>query len=116
MDVYEIRCDLKDGVSDVAFADAIAAYLGALKESGRIAGFRLLRRKLGFGDPALGEFQILIETRDLAQLDAAFALVATRGDPIESAHFDVNRLVRNFQASLYRDFPDPQRARGAEKF
>ena len=66
--------------------------------------------------PGLGEFQILIETRDLAQLDAAFAAVSTRNEPVEGAHHGVNSLVVNFQAALYRDFPDPHRQRGEERF
>jgi hypothetical protein len=60
--------------------------------------------------------QLLIETRDLAQLDEAFRLVSTRDDPVESEHHGVNSLVVNFQASLYRDFPDPHRVTGSERF
>lgn len=116
MDLYEIWCDLKPGVGDLAFADALAGYLGALKRDGKIEGWRLMRRKLGLAPAALGEFQILIETRDLAQLDAAFAAVSARAEPIEGAHAGVNQLVTNFQAALYRDFPDDHRVRGQEKF
>ena len=66
--------------------------------------------------PGLGEFQILIETRDLTQLDAAFTSASTRDEPIEGAHHGVSALVHNFQAALYRDFPDPHRKQGEEKF
>ena len=59
---------------------------------------------------------MLVETRDLAQLDAAFQVVSTRQDPVETAHHGVNSLVTNFQAALFRDFPDPQRGRGQERF
>ena len=116
MDVYQISCDLKPGVRDYTFVAALDGYLGSLKSAGKIEGWRLLRRKLGFGMPALGEFQILIETRDLAQLDAAFSAVSTRNEPVEGAHHGVNSLVVNFQAALYRDFPDAQRVRGEERF
>jgi hypothetical protein len=116
MDVYQISCDLKPGVRDHQFVAAMEAYLGQLKSGGKIEGWRLLRRKLGFGMPALGEFQILIETRDLAQLDAAFAAVSTRDEPIEGAHHGVNSLVQNFQAALYRDYPDTHRKHGEERF
>ena len=116
MDVYQISCDLKPGVRDTAFVAALNGYLGALKSGGKIEGWRLLRRKLGLGMPGLGEFQILIETRDLAQLDAAFAAASTRNDPVEGAHHGVNSLVQNFQAALYRDFPDPHRKHGEERF
>lgn len=116
MDVYQISCDLKPGVRDHAFLVALDGYLGALKASGEIEGWRLLRRKLGLGMPGLGEFQILIETRGLAQLDAAFTVASTRNEPVERAHHGVNSLVQNFQAALYRDFPDPHRKHGEERF
>jgi hypothetical protein len=116
MDVYEIWVDLKPGVRDSQFAEAIDRYLGALKSDGKIESWRLLRRKLGLGPSSLGEFQILIETRDLSQLDQAFQAASQRAEPIESAHHGVNSLVTNFQAGLWRDFPDPHRQRGEERF
>ena len=116
MDVYQISCDLKPGVRDHQFVAALDGYLGALKTNGKIENWRLLRRKLGLGMPALGEFQILIETRDLAQLDAAFMRVSKRDEPVEGAHHGVNSLVVNFQAALYRDYPDAHRQHGEERF
>lgn len=114
MDVYEIQVDLRPGVRDTELLAALDAYLGRLATEGRIESWRLLRRKLGLG--AGGEFKILIETRDLAQLDDAFRLVSSRTDPVEAAHHGVNSLVVNFQAALYRDFPDPHRRMGEERF
>ena len=114
MDVYEISVDLSPGVRDMDLVAGLGSYLDALRDDGRIESWRLLRRKLGFGNG--GEFKVLIETRDLAQLDEAFRLVSARDDPIESLHHGVNSLVTNLQASLYRDFPDPQRTVGHERF
>lgn len=114
MDVYEICVDLRPGVSDLDFAAALDAYLGALRSEGRIESWRLLRRKLGLG--AGTEFKVLIETRDLAQLDAAFHDVSARTEPVEGLHHGVNSLVTSFSASLYRDFPDPHRVTGGERF
>jgi hypothetical protein len=114
MDVYELSVDLKPGVRDLELAAAAEAYLELLREDGLIESWRLLRKKLGFG--AGSEFKVLIETRDLAQLDAAFQVVSARADPVETAHHGLNSLVTNFQAALYRDFPDPQRRHGEEKF
>jgi hypothetical protein len=114
MDVYEISVDLRPGVGDLEFVAALDRYLGALTTAGRIESWRLLRRKLGLGAGA--EFKVLIETRDLAQLDAAFTAVAARDEPIEGEHHGVNSLVTNFRAALYRDFPDPHRVRGQERF
>ena len=114
MDVYEISVDLRAGVRDVAFVAALTAYLDGLASDGKVESWRLLRRKLGLG--AGPEFKVMIETRDLAQLDEAFRLVATRQDPTEERHHGVNSLVTNFGAALYRDFPDPERLHGDERF
>lgn len=116
MDVYLITFDLKPGIGDVAFAEAFTRFLGHMKDNGRIEGFRLLRRKLGFGPPGVGEWQALIETRDMAQLDEAFKAAATRAGEVEALHFDVNRDATNLTFSLLRDFPDAVRVRGQEKF
>jgi hypothetical protein len=59
---------------------------------------------------------VLIETRDLAQLDSAFTVVSTRDDPVECLHHGVNSLVTDFRAALWRDFPDAQRVTGRERF
>jgi hypothetical protein len=58
----------------------------------------------------------MIEVTDLAQLDDAFSLVATRAGEVEGVHHGVNSLVQNVQFALYRDFPDEVRQRGEEKF
>lgn len=116
MDQYHAHFDLKPGVKDMDFARAFAAFMEHLKAQGAIVDWRLMRRKLGLGHPNLREFHALLTVRNLAQLDAAFAHVASRKEPVESAHFAVNSLVQNVFFGLYRDFPDPMRAEGEEKF
>ena len=116
MDVYHIWCDLRPGTSDVEFSDAVHAFLGRLREEGRIAGARLTRRKLGLGPRTLGEFHIEIQVEDLAQLERAFGEVSRREGPIESLHHAVNRHAARVEFALYRDFPDPARERGVERF
>jgi hypothetical protein len=116
MDIYHVWCDLKPGVSDVTFSEKVATYLEHLKTKSLIESWRLTRRKLGLGPPGLGEFHLMIEVRDLAQLDAAFHRVAGRQEPVEGFHFGVNSLVQNAVFALYRDFPDPGRVRGEERF
>ena len=116
MDIYHVWCDLKPGMGDLVFAEKAAAYLGHLKQQGLIEAFRVTRRKLGFGPPGLGEFHLMIETRDLAQLDAAFNRAAARREPVEGFHHGVNSLVVNATFALYRDFPDPVRETGEERF
>ncbi len=116
MDLYHVWCNLRPGVSDVEFADRIGRYLGELRDAERIEGFRVTRRKLGLGPADLGEFHIAIEARDLAQLDQAFRAVSTRAGPLEDLHAAVNQSARDLRFALYRDFPDPHRERGSEKF
>ena len=111
MDHYDVWCNLKDTHKDLEFAAAVRGYLGALQSQGRIAGFGLRRRKLGFGPEALGEFHITIATQNLAQLEQAFDIVAERRGEIERLHAAVYSMVCDFRSALYRDFPDPQRSR-----
>jgi hypothetical protein len=116
MDIYHVWFDLKPGVGDLEFTQRIGAYLGHLQDQGLIEGWRLTRRKLGLGPPQLGDWHVMIEVKDLHQLDDAFERVASRREPVESLHWGVNSLVDNPVFALYRDFPDPVRHRGEEKF
>jgi hypothetical protein len=116
VNIYHVWCNLRPGVGDVAFSERLALYMDHLKTEGLIENWRLGRRKLGLGPKGLGEFHIMIEVRDLAQLDAAFDRVAGRREPVEGFHFGVNSLVEDAVFALYRDFPDPVRHRGDEKF
>ena len=116
MNIYHAWCDLKPGVSDIAFSEGASNYPTHLQAKGMIESWRITRRKLGLAQPELGEFHVTIEVKDLAQLDRAFDHVAERSEPTEGYHFGVNALVQNVRFALYRDFPDPQRQRGAERF
>lgn len=116
MDLYHIWGDLKPGVGDIDFSDRVAAYMGHLKAQGLIEGWRLTRRKLGLGVSGLGEFHVMVEVRDLAQLEQAFVRVSGRREPVEAFHHGVNSLVQNAQFALYRDFPDAHRHRGEERY
>lgn len=116
MDIYHIWCDLKPGIGDLKFSEQLRAYLGHLQAQELIAGWRLTRRKLGLAPPTLGEFHVMIEVRDLAQLELAFNRVAGRAEPVEGFHFGVNSLVQNASFALYRDFPDAVRQHGQERF
>ncbi len=102
--------NLIDSHRDMEFARAVEAYMSHLKKEGRIEGWRLTRRKFGFGPDCIGEFHCEVWTSDLAQLDHAFSLVATRSGEVEALHRPVYSAVKDFRSALYRDFPDPERA------
>jgi hypothetical protein len=116
MDYYHGWFDLKPGVKETDFARGLARYMGHLKDKGLIEGWKLSRRKLGLAPADFGDFHLVIETRNMAQLDEAFNHVASRAEPVESIHFDVNSKVQNARFGLYRDFPDPVRREGEERF
>jgi hypothetical protein len=111
VDCYEIWFDLKESHRDLEFASTLERYMCYLEEKGQIEGYRLTRRKLGFGPPSLGEFHVTIETRDLTQLEQAFLRAASRDEEVEPLHAAVYGAVKNLTFALYRDFPDAVRAR-----
>ena len=113
MDTYHAWFDLKNTSKDLEFSSHLQRYLDHLREQGKIHGYRLTRRKLGLGPPTLGEFHVAIDVENLAQLDEAFSLVATREPGIEGLHAAVYSAIREVQFALYRDFPDPGRVPGA---
>lgn len=112
MDYYHIWCNLKDSSGDLAFCENVAQYLGYLRERGLIEGYRITRRKLGLGLPELGEWHIVIETTDLAQLEKAFRRAASRDSEVEPLHGAVYSAVKDTKFALYRDYPDPFREAG----
>ena len=116
MDVYHIWCSLKDDVGDLEFAAAVRGYLEHLKGGGLLAGYRITRRKLGLGPAHLPEWHITLDFIGLSHIDNAFNHVSSRADPVESFHHAVNSKVREVFFALYRDFPDPGRVAGQEKF
>ena len=116
MDIYNVWCDLKPGVRDIQFYENVARCMDHLRADGLIESWRLVRRKLGFGPTELGEWHLMMELRDLNQLEEAFQRMATRGDPVEGLHHAMNALVTNATFGLTRDFPDPFRQRGQERF
>ncbi len=109
MQYYQMWCNLVDSRRDLEFCRNVDAYLGHLKAAGRIEGFRVTRRKFGFGPDGLGEFNVTVWTRDLTQLDEAFSMVAPRTGELERLHAGVYSMVTDFRSGLYRDFPDPER-------
>ncbi|MEM7653017.1 MAG: DUF6614 family protein [Pseudomonadota bacterium] len=116
MDLYHGWFNLKDGVSDVEFADHFCRYMERLKGDGLIGGYRITRKKLGLAPQFLPDFHIMVETDGLAQLDDAFRVVSRRDGTHEELHYHVNSRVQDVFFALYRDFPDKHRVRGQEKF
>ena len=111
MDYYQIWCNVKESGKDLEFCENVSKYLGYLQNQGKLRGFTITRRKLGWGPAELGEFNITIMTENMAQLEQAFSLVATRDGEVERLHRNVFAAVTDFRSALYRDFPDSVRVR-----
>src|SRR5258708_12516656 len=116
MDIYNAWFDLKAGVSDVEFSDRLKTYMDSLKSDGLMQGWRLTRRKLGLSAAPVGEFHLMMEFLDLAQLDSAFNRFGSRLEPIEGVHFRVNSLVATVQFALYPHFPNSLLPRSPHNF
>jgi len=116
MNVYQAFFTLKPGIRDMDFVAGLDDYMGYLKSHGDIEGWRLLRRKLGLGPREMGDWHLMIEVKDMAQLDQAFGHVATRTGEVETKHHGVNHMIDSVTFALYRDFPDDVRETGGEKF
>ena len=116
MDVYHIWFNRKDGVRDTDFAASARAYLDHLKGEGAVADYRITRRKLGLAPPQLPQWHITLDFENMVQMDRAFGRVSSRADPVESFHHAVNSKVQDIFFALYREFPDPGRVIGQEKF
>src|SRR5690606_11687168 len=104
------------GVDDLDFVASVRRYLEHLKERQDLAGYRIMRCKLGLRPAQLRDFHIMLEFEGLAQMDQAFDRVTARQDPVENLHYLVNSKVQDVLFALYRDFPDQTRVRGDEKF
>ena len=70
-DIYHIWCNPKEGVDAKDFADKIRTFLGELVKAGKLQSFRVMRMKLGFRSMDLPDFHIMMETRNMQQLDDA---------------------------------------------
>ena len=70
--------------------------------------YRITRCKMGFRSIAdLPEFMILMEFRDMAQMDEAFKRVAPLEGELEVKHKSFNQFVAgDIQHALFRDWPD----------
>lgn len=110
VDHYHLWFDLRPTANDMEFVAAAQAMLGHMQKAGTIESFVIQRRKFGFAPSAIGEWHIDITTRDLAQLDSAFAQVVPRAGEMERLHAAVWSKVENVKTGLYRDFPDAVRA------
>jgi hypothetical protein len=108
MDIYHIWANKEGDISDSAWVNNMKAFLEHLKDESKIDTYRITRCKLGFRSiQDLPEWHIMIETKDMQQLESAFARVAPLEGELEDKHRSFNQFVADdIQHALYRDWPD----------
>ncbi len=109
MNLYHCMIELRPEAQALSFAQACAQWLDGLQARGMIAGWRLLRRKLGLAAGAHPDFLLEIEFPDLAALDGAFAALADADDALMRRYDLMHGMIAHVEAGLYRPWPDAHR-------
>jgi hypothetical protein len=107
MDIYHIWADKDGDITDLEFVNNMKAFLEHLKSEGKMESYRITRCKMGFRSMDIPEWHIMMEFRNMAQMDSAFERVAPLEGKLETKHRSFNQFVAdNIQHALYRDWPD----------
>jgi len=108
MDIYHIWADKKGDLSDSDWVNNMKSFLDQLVEEKKMVSYRITRCKMGFRSiQDLPEWHIMMEFRNMAQMDEAFQRVAPLSGELETKHRSFNQFVsNNIQHALYRDWPD----------
>lgn len=108
MDIYHVWADKSGEIADVDWVENMRTFLSCLVEEQRMESFRITRCKMGFRSiQDLPEWHIMMEFRDMAQLERAFQRVAPKKGELEDKHRSFNQFVSgNIQHAYYRDWPD----------
>ncbi|NBB98469.1 MAG: hypothetical protein GVY34_09930 [Alphaproteobacteria bacterium] len=107
MTSYQCMIDLKPNANELAFARAVAAWFGALQAAGKVAGWHLSRRKLKLAGAGFGDFLLVVEFDDMAQMDRAFAHLEEGDHDAARLYSQMHGMIDRAEAGLYRPFPDP---------
>tara|TARA_Y100000591_G_scaffold322262_1_gene338398 strand:- start:3647 stop:4042 length:396 start_codon:yes stop_codon:yes gene_type:complete len=83
-------------------------FLDGLVEMDKMKSYRLTRAKLGFRSMDMPEFHIIMDFKNMQQLDDAMTSVLRNEENIDESHVSFNQLVdkETIQHFLYRDYPD----------
>jgi hypothetical protein len=108
MDLYTIWADKAGDITDTEWVAGMRSFFDHLISEGKMEAYRITRCKMGFRSIAdMPEWMIIMEFRDMAQMDAAFRRVAKKEGELEEAHQSFNQFVAgNIQHALFRDWPD----------
>ena len=107
-DLYTIWADKAEGITDTEWVANMKQFFDHLVSEKRMLSYRITRCKMGFRSiPDMPEFMILMEFRDMAQMEEAFKRVAPLSGELETKHKSFNQFVSGtIQHALFRDWPD----------
>jgi hypothetical protein len=107
-DLYTIWADKEGDISDLEWVTNMKSFFDHLVAEDRMETYRITRCKMGFRSISnLPEWMILMEFRDMAQMDSAFKRVAPLEGELEDKHKSFNQFVSsNIEHALFRDWPD----------
>ena len=107
-DIYHIWADKSSDISDLEWVTNMRGFLDHLVSENKMLSYRITRCKMGFRSIAdMPEWHIMMEFRDMAQMDSAFRRVAPLEGELEDKHRSFNQFVgSNIQHALFRDWPD----------
>lgn len=108
MDIYHIWANKAGDISDHTWVNNMKSFLDHLMSEDKLVSYRITRCKMGFRSIAdLPEWHIMMEFKNMAQMDAAFQRVAPLEGELEAKHQSFNQFVADdIQHALYRDWPD----------
>jgi hypothetical protein len=110
MNLYHCRIALHREARALVFAKALEEWMELLQSRQTIRAWRLLRTKLHFTAEEGFDFLLEVEVDDLSQLDRAFRLVGQHADEVGETYTRMHGMIAESRVSLYRPFPDPERA------
>ena len=108
MDIYHIWADKQGDISDSDWIANMRTFLDHLIQENKMVTYRITRCKMGFRSiQDLPEWHIMMEFKNMAQMDEAFKIVEPLKGDLEAKHKSFNQFVKgNIQHALYRDWPD----------
>lgn len=106
MDIYHIWCDKKESITDNDWIYNMKNFLDTLIKEGRMQSYRITRCKMGFRSIDIPEWHIMMEFKNMAQLEDAFQRVSPLEGELETKHQSFNQFAENLQHAYYRDWPD----------
>ena len=93
MDYYHIWADPVEGTDAKDFAIKMKRFLDQLVKMNKMESYKLTRMKLGFRSMDIPEFHIMMQFKNMQQLDNAMTAVLNDEEKIEDAHVGFNQMV-----------------------